>query len=231
MRLRCASPILPLWRRIAHFAQAGPHDTCPAIRVLLCTAPVVATIRCGLSIRPHLHWASLCAPRGFAATKNISLRVLYIALRGLQRFAQYYVDRSTPVRAPESMQDDAECASRTRRIVNLCMRSANECGVRLNLRRMDRLVSMTTLVIKRPRWLKTGWNMRENAMIVSIHPKVCDHCGGRFGMVTHHWWGNKFCKRTCKDAHLRALAIDRDKILGWYGFLRGVSRRSAVSAG
>src|SRR5215471_6162174 len=24
--------------------------------------------------------------------------------------------------------------------------------------------------------------------------QVCDHCGGRFGMVTHRWWGNKFCK-------------------------------------
>jgi transposase InsO family protein len=24
--------------------------------------------------------------------------------------------------------------------------------------------------------------------------QVCNHCGGRFGMVTHRWWGNKFCK-------------------------------------
>jgi hypothetical protein len=37
-------------------------------------------------------------------------------------------------------------------------------------------------------------------------------------MVTHRWWGNKFCKRTCKDAYLRELAIDRDKIRRWYGF-------------
>jgi hypothetical protein len=28
--------------------------------------------------------------------------------------------------------------------------------------------------------------------------QVCDHCGGRFGMVTHRWWGNKFCKRASK---------------------------------
>src|SRR5215510_2306754 len=33
--------------------------------------------------------------------------------------------------------------------------------------------------------------------------QVCDRCGGRFGMVTHRWWGNKFCRRTCKDAFLR----------------------------
>ena len=39
-------------------------------------------------------------------------------------------------------------------------------------------------------------------------------------MVTHRWWGNKFCKRTCKDAYLRELALGRDKICRWYGFLR-----------
>jgi hypothetical protein len=33
--------------------------------------------------------------------------------------------------------------------------------------------------------------------------QVCDHCGGRFGMVTHRWWGNKFCKKACKNAHRR----------------------------
>jgi hypothetical protein len=33
--------------------------------------------------------------------------------------------------------------------------------------------------------------------------QVCDHCGGRFGMVTYRWWGNKFCKRACKNAHRR----------------------------
>jgi hypothetical protein len=31
--------------------------------------------------------------------------------------------------------------------------------------------------------------------------QVCNHCGGRFGMVTHRWWGNKFCKRRCKNAY------------------------------
>jgi hypothetical protein len=40
-------------------------------------------------------------------------------------------------------------------------------------------------------------------------------------MLTHRWWGNKFCKRTCKDAYLRELALGRDKICRWYGFLRG----------
>ena len=33
--------------------------------------------------------------------------------------------------------------------------------------------------------------------------QVCDHCGGRFGMVAHRWWGNRFCKRACKNTHRR----------------------------
>jgi hypothetical protein len=33
--------------------------------------------------------------------------------------------------------------------------------------------------------------------------QACDHCAGRFGMVTYRWWGSKFCTRACKDAYLR----------------------------
>jgi hypothetical protein len=40
-------------------------------------------------------------------------------------------------------------------------------------------------------------------------------------MVTHRWWGNKFCKRTCKGAYLREVALGRDKIHRRYGFFCG----------
>src|SRR5262245_2716825 len=46
--------------------------------------------------------------------------------------------------------------------------------------------------------------------------QVCVHCGGRFGMVTYRWWGSKFCKRTCKDAYLREVTLDRDTIRRWF---------------
>src|SRR6266567_1979760 len=46
--------------------------------------------------------------------------------------------------------------------------------------------------------------------------QVCDQCGGRFGMVTYRWWGNKFCKRTCKDAYLCEVTLDRDIIRRWF---------------
>jgi hypothetical protein len=52
-------------------------------------------------------------------------------------------------------------------------------------------------------------------------PQVCDHSGGRFGMVTHHWWGNKFCKRTAKthtSANLRSAEI---RPAAGTAFLRG----------
>src|SRR5262245_8664672 len=64
------------------------------------------------------------------------------------------------------------------------------------------------------RLLLFGWLLSQRAPIelscegVMRQPEVCkhqvcDHCGGRFGMVTHRWWGNKFCKRACKNAHRR----------------------------
>jgi hypothetical protein len=59
--------------------------------------------------------------------------------------------------------------------------------------------------------------------------QVCDRCGGRFGMVTHRWWGSKFCKRTCKDAYLREVTLDRDTIRRWFG-LR-VSRAAQAVGG
>ena len=58
--------------------------------------------------------------------------------------------------------------------------------------------------------------------------QVCDHCGGRFGLVTHRWWGNKFCKRTCRDNHIREVALDRDIIRRWFWFARLPSRARAT---
>jgi hypothetical protein len=60
--------------------------------------------------------------------------------------------------------------------------------------------------------------------------QVCDHCGGPFGMVTHRWWGSKFCKRRCKDAYLREIMLDRDTVHRWCGLLRVISRRRVAPA-
>ncbi|MFZ2082475.1 MAG: hypothetical protein WAV38_38630 [Xanthobacteraceae bacterium] len=58
--------------------------------------------------------------------------------------------------------------------------------------------------------------------------QVCDHCGGRFGLVTHRWWGNKFCKKVCKDAYVHEIVLDRDTICRWFGFTRAPHRAHAV---
>ena len=48
--------------------------------------------------------------------------------------------------------------------------------------------------------------------------QVCDHCGGRFGLVTHRWWGNKFCKRMCRDNYVHEVALGRDPMRRWLWF-------------
>jgi hypothetical protein len=58
--------------------------------------------------------------------------------------------------------------------------------------------------------------------------QVCNHCDGRFGLVTHRWWGNKFCKKVCKDAYVRKIGLDRDAIRRWFGFTRAQHGAHAV---
>ena len=58
--------------------------------------------------------------------------------------------------------------------------------------------------------------------------QVCDHCGGRFGPVTHRWWGNKRCKKVCKDAYAREIGLDRNAIRRWFGFPRAPRRAHAA---
>ena len=38
-------------------------------------------------------------------------------------------------------------------------------------------------------------------------------------MVTHRWWGGKFCKRRCKDAFVREIMLGRDTVHGCCGFV------------
>ena len=53
----------------------------------------------------------------------------------------------------------------------------------------------------------------------------CDHCGGSFGLVTHRWWDSKFCKRRCKEAHIREImkSIGSPRIARQAGYSDGTS--------
>jgi hypothetical protein len=53
----------------------------------------------------------------------------------------------------------------------------------------------------------------------------CDRCGGPFGLVTHRWWGSKFCQRRCKEAHIREIMPDVHR---WCGLLARISLRRQV---
>jgi hypothetical protein len=46
----------------------------------------------------------------------------------------------------------------------------------------------------------------------------CADCGGKLGLVSHHHWGLRFCRKACKD-HFRAKsARDHARIRKWFGF-------------
>ena len=47
----------------------------------------------------------------------------------------------------------------------------------------------------------------------------CAHCGGKLGLVSHHYWGLRFCRKSCKADFLAASAKDHARIRKWFGFL------------
>ncbi len=47
--------------------------------------------------------------------------------------------------------------------------------------------------------------------------KRCSDCGGRLGLVCHHYWGLRFCRKVCKDNYLAKTAKDRARIRMWLG--------------
>lgn len=48
----------------------------------------------------------------------------------------------------------------------------------------------------------------------------CRQCGGKFGLVVHRWWGERFCTLACKKAFLHKAKEDRDKLKRWLSFLK-----------
>src|SRR5216684_9420346 len=45
----------------------------------------------------------------------------------------------------------------------------------------------------------------------------CAGCGGRFGLVCHHHWGLRFCRKACKANFLAKTARDYAWIRKWFG--------------
>jgi ribosomal protein S14 len=47
----------------------------------------------------------------------------------------------------------------------------------------------------------------------------CSNCGGKFGLVSHHHWGLRFCRKACKDNFLAKTAKDYACMRRWFGLL------------
>jgi hypothetical protein len=46
----------------------------------------------------------------------------------------------------------------------------------------------------------------------------CADCGGKLGLVSHHHWGLRFCRKACKDNFLAKSAKDHARMRKWFGF-------------
>ena len=47
----------------------------------------------------------------------------------------------------------------------------------------------------------------------------CWNCGGKFGLVSYHYWGRRFCRKACKANFLAKTARDHACMRRWFGFL------------
>ncbi len=47
----------------------------------------------------------------------------------------------------------------------------------------------------------------------------CASCGGKFGLVCHHHWGMRFCRRACKDRFVAKTGRDHARMRKWFGLL------------
>jgi hypothetical protein len=46
----------------------------------------------------------------------------------------------------------------------------------------------------------------------------CAGCGGKFGLVSHHHWGMRFCSKACRANFLAKTARDHARIRKWFGW-------------
>jgi ribosomal protein S14 len=46
----------------------------------------------------------------------------------------------------------------------------------------------------------------------------CAHCGGKLGLVSHHFQGLRFCRKGCKESFLARTATNYACMRRWFGF-------------
>jgi hypothetical protein len=50
--------------------------------------------------------------------------------------------------------------------------------------------------------------------------KHCAQCGGKFGLIRRRWFGYQFCSSSCRDNFFDKLALDRERLRKWLGYLK-----------
>jgi hypothetical protein len=58
--------------------------------------------------------------------------------------------------------------------------------------------------------------------------KRCAHCGGKFGLIHHHHWGLRFCRKACKDDFLAKTAKGYARVRKWLGMASLSKERSGL---
>jgi len=59
---------------------------------------------------------------------------------------------------------------------------------------------------------------RRGSVMIKLENR-CSNCGGKFGLVSYHHWGRRFCRRACKANFLVKTARDYACMRRWFGFL------------
>lgn len=63
----------------------------------------------------------------------------------------------------------------------------------------------------------TALTLQISGKLMAYLENRCANCGGRFGLICHHYWGLRFCRKICKDNFLAKTAKDRALISKWFG--------------
>jgi ribosomal protein S14 len=65
---------------------------------------------------------------------------------------------------------------------------------------------------------RARWTAAEGSLMTRLENR-CASCGGKLGLISHHHWGLRFCRKACKDNFLARTAKDHACMRRWFGFL------------
>jgi len=95
--------------------------------------------------------------------------------------------------------------------------SVRKCARRMELKADERQYSWRFRPLASDSGPDRVFNLKNNAM--TKLENRCADCGGKFGLVSYHHWGMRFCRKSCKDNFVAKTAKDHARMRRWFGFL------------